>query len=163
MVVAEALREKLRGEAEGLTEKAAAMAALDDASRGHEEFRLRLEQDTKVRLAGIEAQRKVAEAQASVLASALENADIDIVGGDSQFFDKIVGAVSMGKSIDSFVDHSAVARGVAGPWLDGSANPVEDLATLLGSVSSGDVSNAALSALLLQQVRANGADKASHR
>jgi hypothetical protein len=72
----------------------------------------------------------------------------------------LVSAVSMGKSIDKFVDHSAVAKSLAGPWLEGSANPVEDLAKLLGSVNSGDVSNAALSALLLQQMRANGAEKA---
>jgi uncharacterized membrane protein YqiK len=159
-VAADAVRDRMKAEAEGLTDKAAAMAALDGASREHEEFRLRLEQDTKVRLAGIEVQQKIAEAQALVLSSALENANIDIVGGDSQFFDKLVGAVSMGKSIDKFIDHSAVARSLAGPWLDGSANPVEDLTKLLGSVNSGDVSNAAVSALLLQQMRANGSEKA---
>ena len=90
----------------------------------------------------------------AMLSSALENANVDIVGGDGQFFDRLVGAVSLGKSVDKFVDHSAVARSLAGPWLEGSANPVEDLTKLLGSVNSGDVSNAALSALLLQQVRA---------
>ena len=80
---ADGMREKLKGEAEGLTEKAAAMAALDDASRGHEEYRLRLEAEKEIRLAGINVQRQVAEAQAKVLAAGLEKADIDIVGGDS--------------------------------------------------------------------------------
>ncbi|GIJ70884.1 flotillin family protein [Virgisporangium ochraceum] len=160
-VAADAVRDRMKAEAEGLTDKAAAMAALDEASREHEEYRLRLEQETKVRLAGIEVQRSVAESQARVLSAALENANVDIVGGDSQFFDKLVGAVSLGKSVDRFVDHSAVARSLAGPWLEGSANPVEDLAKLLGSVNSGDVSNAALSALLLQQMRHNGSEKAA--
>ncbi|GAA0920984.1 hypothetical protein GCM10009557_91190 [Virgisporangium ochraceum] len=160
-VAADAVRDRMKAEAEGLTDKAPAMAALDENTREHEEYRLRLEQETKVRLAGIEVQRSVAESQARVLSAALENANVDIVGGDSQFFDKLVGAVSLGKSVDRFVDHSAVARSLAGPWLEGSANPVEDLAKLLGSVNSGDVSNAALSALLLQQMRHNGSEKAA--
>ncbi|GAB2816386.1 hypothetical protein GCM10022221_12930 [Actinocorallia aurea] len=100
---ADALREKLKGEAEGLTEKAAAMAALTEASRGHEEFRLTLEAEKELRMAGIEMQRDVAKAQAEVLAKGLESADIDIVGGDSVFFDKLVGAVALGKSADAVV------------------------------------------------------------
>ncbi|ROO91076.1 putative membrane protein YqiK [Actinocorallia herbida] len=103
---ADALREKLKGEAEGLTEKAAAMAALTEASRGHEEFRLTLEAEKELRLAGIEMQREVAKAQAEVLAKGLESADIDIVGGDSVFLDKLVGSISLGKSADAFVENA---------------------------------------------------------
>jgi len=160
-VAADAVRDRMKAEAEGLTDKAAAMAALDEASRQHEEYRLRLEQDKQVRLAGIEAQQRVAEAQASVLAEALRTADINIVGGDSVFFDRLVGAISLGRSVDGFVANSDVARSLVGPWLSGDGKPIEDLTRLLGSVNSGDVSNAALSALLLQQLRANGADKVS--
>jgi uncharacterized membrane protein YqiK len=158
-VAADAIRDRLKGEAEGLTDKAAAMAALDESSRQHEEFRLRMEAEQQVRLAAIAAQQQVAHAQARVLAAALEKADIDIVGGDSVFFDRLVGAITMGKSVDGFVAHSNVARSVAGPWLEGSVNPVEDLTRLLGSVNSGDVSNLTLSALLLQQLRSNGTEK----
>jgi uncharacterized membrane protein YqiK len=158
-VAADAVRDRMKAEAEGLTDKAAAMAALDEASRQHEEYRLRMEFDKQVRLAGIEAQRKVAEAQAAVLSAALQNADVNIVGGEG-VFDRVAGAISLGKSVDGFVANSAVARTLAGPWLDGSANPIEDLTRLLGSVNSGDVSNAALSALVLQHLRANGSDKA---
>src|SRR5690606_7552288 len=50
VVVAEALRLKLQGEAEGLRDKAAAMAELDAATREHEEFRLRLETDKEIAL-----------------------------------------------------------------------------------------------------------------
>jgi hypothetical protein len=156
IVIADAMRDKLKGEAEGLTEKAAAMAALDDASRGHEEYRLRLEAEKEIRLAGIEVQRKVAEAQASVLAKGLENADIDIVGGDSMFFDRLVGSISLGKSVDGFVEHSDVAKSLARPYLDGSSNFKDDLSRLLGSLDTADIRNLTLSAFLVQLIKAGG-------
>jgi uncharacterized membrane protein YqiK len=158
-VAADAVRDRLKGEAAGLTDKAAAMAALDEASRQHEEYRLRLEADKEIRLAGIDVQRQIAEAQARVLATGLEKANIDIVGGDSVFFDRLMSAIALGKGVDRFVGHSDVAKALAGPWLEGSANPVDDLAKLLGSVNTGDVSNVALSALLLRHLRPNGAEK----
>lgn len=139
---------RLRAEAAGLTEKAAAMAALDEASRGHEEYRLRLEADKEVRLADLETRRQVAEAQAAVLATGLESADISIVGGDTVFFDRLVSSISFGKGLDGFMDHSDTARTLAGPWLDGSASFPDDLAKMLGSVSTSDVRNLTLSALL---------------
>ncbi|GAA2474639.1 SPFH domain-containing protein [Streptomyces gobitricini] len=147
---ATAIGEKLKAEAAGLTEKAAAMAALDEASRVHEEFRLRLEAEKDIRLAGIDVQRQVAEAQATVLATGLENADINIVGGESAFFDRIVGAMSLGQSVDGFVQHSRTAQALAGPWLDGSASFTEDLTKVLGSVSTADVQNMTVSALLMK-------------
>jgi len=153
---ADALREKLKGEAEGLTEKAAAMAALDDASRGHEEFRLRLEQEKEVRLAGINAQREVAESQAMVLAAGLEKADIDIVGGDSIFFDKLMGSITLGKSVDGFVENSNVAKAFAGPYLNGDANLAEDLKQILSSLGSEDVKNLSMSAMLMKMMKDGG-------
>ncbi len=150
---ADALREKLKGEAEGLTEKAAAMAALDDASRGHEEFRLRLESERDIRLAGISAQREVAEAQAAVLAKGLEQADIDIVGGDTVFFDRLMGSIALGKGVDGFVDNSDVARQLAGPWLNGDANFTEDVKRILGSLNTDDVKNLSMSALLMKLLK----------
>jgi hypothetical protein len=153
---ADALREKLKGEAEGLTEKAAAMAALDDASRGHEEFRLRLESEKELRLAGIQAQREVAEAQATVLAKGLENADIDIVGGDTVFFDKLMGSIALGKSIDGFVDNSDVAKSLAGPWLNGEANFTDDIKQILSSLGTDDMKNLSMSAMLMKMMKDGG-------
>ncbi|MFD6278397.1 flotillin family protein [Streptomyces sp. NPDC060209] len=149
--------EKLKAEAEGLTQKAAAMAALDEASRGHEEYRLRLDAEKEIRLAEFDVQRQIAESQATVLATGLENADIDIVGGDSVFFDRLVSSVSMGRSVDGFVENSKTARALAGPWLDGRSSFTDDLTRVLGSVSSGDVQNLTVSALLMQLMRAPGA------
>ncbi|MFC5744468.1 SPFH domain-containing protein [Actinomadura rugatobispora] len=160
LVEAAAIRENLKAEAEGLTEKAGAMAALDDATRLHEEYRLRLEAEKDVRLAGIEVQRQVAEAQAAVLAAGLEGADIDIVGGDSVFFDRLVGSISLGKSVDGFVESSDVARSLAGPWLDGSARFTDDLSRLLGSLGTGGVRDLTLSALLARLIRDGGPESA---
>ncbi|MGV9727361.1 flotillin family protein [Streptomyces albogriseolus] len=153
---AEAISGRLRAEAAGLTEKAAAMAALDEASRGHEEYRLRLEAEKDVRLAGLDVQRQVAEAQATVLATGLENADINIVGGDSVFFDRLVSSISLGKGVDGFMKHSGTAQALAGPWLDGSASFTDDLSRMLGSVSTSDVRNLTVSALLTKLMRQGG-------
>ncbi|ANH92545.1 SPFH domain-containing protein [Streptomyces sp. NPDC057197] len=153
---ATAIGEKLKAEAAGLTEKAAAMAALDDASRGHEEYRLRLQAEKEIRLAGLDVQRQVAEAQATVLATGLENADIDIVGGESVFFDRLVNAVSLGKGIDGFVEHSGTAQALAKPYLDGSASIADDLGRILGSVSTADVQNLTVSALLMKLMNSGG-------
>ncbi|MGW2701551.1 flotillin family protein [Streptomyces sp. NPDC001340] len=148
--------EKLKAEAAGLTEKAAAMAALDEASRGHEEYRLRLQAEKEIRLAGLETQRQVAEAQATVLATGLENADIDIVGGESVFFDRLVSAVSLGKGVDGFVDNSRTAQALAKPWLDGSGSFTDDLSRTLGSFGTADVQNLTVSALLMKLMKSGG-------
>ncbi|WP_225100204.1 flotillin family protein [Streptomyces sp. CoH27] len=151
-----AIGEKLKAEAAGLTEKAAAMAALDDASRGHEEYRLRLQAEKEIRLAGLETQRQVAESQATVLATGLEHADIDIVGGESVFFDRLVSSISLGKGVDGFVDNSRTAQALAKPWLDGSGSFTEDLSRVLGSLGSADVRNLTVSALLMKQIKGGG-------
>ncbi|TDC47858.1 flotillin family protein [Actinomadura sp. KC345] len=156
LVEAARIRESLKAEAEGLNEKAGAMAALDEASRQHEEYRLRLETEKDIRLAGIEVQRQVAEAQAGVVAAGLESADINIVGGDSVFFDRLVGSIALGKGVDGFVQNSEVARSVAGPWLDGSGSFTDDMAKLLGAVDTGGVRDLTLSALLLRMIKSGG-------
>ncbi|MBC9718349.1 flotillin family protein [Streptomyces sp. TRM66268-LWL] len=153
---AEGIEAKLKAEAAGLTDKAAAMAALDEASRTHEEYRLRLEAEKDIRLAGLDVQRQVAEAQATVLATGLESADINIVGGESMFFDRLVGSIALGRSVDGFVQNSQTAQALAGPWLDGSASFPEDLVGLLGSVSTKDVQNLTVSALLMKLMNAGG-------
>jgi uncharacterized membrane protein YqiK len=160
LAAADGIREKLKAEAEGLTDKAAGMAAMDDATRGHEEYRLRLEAEKEIRLAGLRVQGEVAKEQATVLATGLEKADIDIVGGDTMFFDKVVGAIGVGKGLDGFVEHSDVAASLTKPWLNGSRSFPDDLTRLLGSVSTDDVKNLSLSALLMQRIRGGGADGA---
>ncbi|WP_416978184.1 SPFH domain-containing protein [Streptomyces sp. T028] len=155
---AEGIGEKLKAEAAGLTEKAEAMAALDEASRGHEEYRLRLQAEKEIRLAGLDVQKHVAEAQATVLATGLEKADINIVGGESVFFDRLVSSISLGRSVDGFVQHSETAQALARPWLDGTSSFTDDLGRVLGSVSTADVQNLTVSALLMKLMQTGGAD-----
>ncbi|WP_328941362.1 flotillin family protein [Streptomyces sp. NBC_00250] len=155
---ATAIGEKLKAEAAGLTEKAAAMAALDEASRAHEEYRLRLEAEKDIRLAGLDVQRQVAEAQATVLATGLEHADINIVGGESVFLDRLVQSIALGKSVDGFMDHSRTAQALAGPWLNGEGSFTEDLTKVLGSLTSADVQNLSVSALLAKVMKSGVLD-----
>ncbi|MGW5002709.1 flotillin family protein [Streptomyces hydrogenans] len=150
---ATAIGEKLKAEAEGLHQKAVAVAAFDEASRTHEEYRLRLEAEKDIRLAGLDVQRQVAEAQATVLATGLENAEINIVGGESVFLDRLVQSVALGRSVDGFVDHSQTAQALAGPWLNGEGAFTEDLTKVLGSLSSADVQNLSVSALLAKVMK----------
>lgn len=150
--LAEALatRERLVAEASGLTEKANAMKALDEASRGHEEYRLRLEKEREVELQAITARREIAEHQAQVLSEGLRSANIDIVGGESVFFDRLVGAVSAGKAVDGFIGKSESARTVLKDYLSGQRDLPDDLKDLLAKMgqSSGSIQNLSVAALL---------------
>jgi hypothetical protein len=94
-------------EAKGIEEKARAMKLLHEAGQQHEEFRLKLAKDREVELAAIRIQKDVAEAHSRIVGEALKNANIDIVGGENDFFEKIVRAVGTGKSVDRLVSSSA--------------------------------------------------------
>ncbi len=128
---AEAIREKMKGEADGLAEKAKAMAQLDERSRQHEEYRIRLEAERDVELSAIDARRKVAEAQAQILSDGLKTAKIDIVGGESVFFDRLVNAISYGKATDGFLNKSDGAQRLLKDWLSGEKSFAGDLKDVL--------------------------------
>ncbi|MGE0084796.1 MAG: hypothetical protein AB7S75_10270 [Desulfococcaceae bacterium] len=95
-----------QAEAKGIEGKANAMKLLDAVGRDHEEFKLELEKAKVVELAEMEIRKEVAKYQAEVLAQALKSAKIDILGGESVFFDKVVNAVIAGKTVDRFVSSS---------------------------------------------------------
>ncbi|MGW6449365.1 SPFH domain-containing protein [Lentzea sp. NPDC055074] len=153
---AEGIKERLKGEAEGLSHKAEAMAALDTATREHEEYRLRLEAEKEIRLKGIDVQREIAEAQAMVLAAGLEKADIDIIGGDTMFFDRIASSITAGKQVDGFVGGSDVVQALGSKWMDGTNNFPEDLTKILSSFTTGDAQNIAAAIALTQMAKNNG-------
>ncbi|MEV6104019.1 flotillin family protein [Streptomyces sp. NPDC051940] len=157
LAAATGLREKMQAEADGIKEKAAAMAELDATGREHEEYRLRLAAEKDIRLAGIDVHAKIAEAQATVLATGLENADINIVGGDSVFFDKLVGAVSAGRAVDGFVNNSAAVQAMAGPWLDAQDSTfTRDLAAMASGLGAGGLRDVTLAGLLTRLIAAGG-------
>ena len=105
-----AIEARMMAEAHGIAEKANAMKQLDGQAREHEEYRLRLDNDRVIALEQIKARVQMTEQQAKVMAEAMTHADIKIVGGDGQFFDRFVRAVSLGSSIDGVVENSEVAR-----------------------------------------------------
>jgi uncharacterized membrane protein YqiK len=103
---ASALQARLVAEAAGIAKKAESMKTLDEASRGHEEFRLKLDKEKSIELETIHAKKDVAAAQAQILAQAFSNAKFNIVGGDGAFFDRFVKAVSVGQAIDGVMESS---------------------------------------------------------
>ena len=117
---AHAIELRMLAEAKGLAEKATAMQNLQGSAREHEEFRLRLENERVIALEQIKARIQMSEAQAKVMATAMGNADIKIVGGDGQFFDRFVKAVALGQSIDGVFDNSEVVRKAVGDRLNGN-------------------------------------------
>ncbi|MBL1067720.1 SPFH domain-containing protein [Streptomyces sp. 7-21] len=158
---AEALREKGMAEAEALREKAGAMAALDSAGRDHEEYRMRLQAEKDIRLAGIEVQQKIAESQASLISTGLENAKIDIVGGESVFFDRLIGAVTAAKGVDGFIDRSEHVQALAGPWLDQESSTfTRDLTAMLGGLGPGGLRDLTLAGLLGRLASASSGERA---
>lgn len=124
-------RELYNAEAEGIDRKAEAMKKLDGVGKEHEEFKLRLDKDKQVELAQINIQKSIADAQAEVLSNALKSANIDIVGGESVFFDKIVGAITTGKSMDRTVNNSEIFSKVKTQLLEDPSG-----ATLLDQIKS---------------------------
>lgn len=107
---AEVIRQRLKAEADGLTDKFKSMDYLSDTARAHEEFRMRLEKQFEQAMASIEANKEIAREQADVLAAALSKTNIEIVGGDGNFFNTFSKALSLGKAVDGFMDKSSFAK-----------------------------------------------------
>ncbi len=158
-----AIEKRMLAEAKGLAEKASAMKALEGTPREHEEFRLRLETDRAIALEQIKARTQIAEQQAKVMAETMGHADIKIVGGDGQFFDRFVKAVSLGSSIDGVLDSSAAVRQAVGERLPGNGHgaggaarsPEATLAGVLGHlmIKADDTTRGKLKELLEQARR----------
>jgi len=148
-----AIQEKLMAEARGLAEKATSMKALDGVGRDHEEFRLRLAKERDVELESIRVRKDVAEAQAQVLAQAFSNAKFQIVGGDGEFFERFVKAVTVGTSVDGALEHGEALRTVAQPYLTGEKDLSADLKDILSKPGlTNDAQNLAVAALLHRMV-----------
>lgn len=150
---AEVSRLKFEAEAEGINRKAEAMKLLEEAGQAHEEFKLRLEKEKAVELAGIHIQKDIAEAQAAVMGEAMKSAKIEIIGGESKFFDQIAGAISRGKSVDRLVANSEVLGDVKETFFNGDPDyfkaQLREWAGQFG-VTSEDVKNLTVGAALAQ-------------
>ena len=158
---AEVVREKALAEAKGIEEKAEAMKKLDGVGKEHEEFKLQLQKEKDIELAQINIQKDIAGAQAEVLSTALKSAKIDIVGGETMFFENIVKQVSNAKGFDHLIDNSKHATDIKNALIDEDgggdlAGKVRSLADKYG-ISSNDIKNLTITAALIKLQQAASA------
>lgn len=151
---AKVMSEKFTADADGIRQKAEAMKILDGVSKDHEEFKLTLEKDKEIELAHISIQKDIAEAQAQVISEALRAANIEIVGGETMFFDQIMGAVTKGKSADRLISSSHVLNDVMDTFFntENGASFKDKLRSFVDQfgISSDELRNLSVSALLLK-------------
>jgi uncharacterized membrane protein YqiK len=148
---ADVSRLKFDAEAEGINKKAEAMKLFENAGQAHEEFKLRLEKEKTVELAGITVDREIAEAQARVIGEAMKSAKIEIIGGEGKFFEQIAGSISRGKSVDRMVGNSQVLADVKDTFFNGDPeyfkSQLREFAGQFG-VTTEDVKNLSIGAVL---------------
>lgn len=155
--LAEAQGAEKMGLAEALakTEMAKAIELFNKASQDHEEFRLQLDKDKDVELADINIKKDIADAQARVMGEALKSANIDLVGGEQDFFNRVVSSVSQGKVVDRLVDNSQTITDVKNTFFNGDPDHLKNkLAGWIkaSGLKSEDVKNLTISALLASMV-----------
>ncbi|HIB36118.1 SPFH domain-containing protein [Mesonia sp.] len=161
---AEVIKEKALADAAGIEEKAAAMKKLDGVGKDHEEFKLRLDKELQIDLANINIQKDIADAQAQVLGDALKQAKIDIVGGETMFFDNIVSQISRGKGIDRLVQNSENIQQVKDSILgsdDIQGNLLERIREFAAKygISTEDLKNLTIANLLMDLKNRSNSDK----
>jgi uncharacterized membrane protein YqiK len=151
--------EKLNAEAKGIHAKAEAMKALEGQGWAHEEFRLKLEAVKELELEAIRIKQAIAEAQAKLMSEAFGNADIKIVGGEGEFFDKFIKAISFGHAVDSAVGESDTLQTVFGDYLAGGKSLPEDLKEMLQGLDAGSLRDLSLAGLASKLAAGKGADQ----
>ncbi len=144
---------KYHAEADGIRDKAEAMKIFDEVGKEHEEFKIRINKDKEVELAGINIQKDIAAEQAKIVGEALKSARIDIVGGDNNFFNRLVNSITTGKAVDRMIDNSETLSSLKSTLLGGDAElnrqNIARFITQFG-VSSEDVKNLSVSALVVK-------------
>ncbi|MFT5276403.1 MAG: putative membrane protein YqiK [Glaciecola sp.] len=155
---AEVMAKKAEAEAEGMTQKFAAMATMSSEQKNHEEFRMRLDKQHEQVLKSIDTNVEIAQQQAIVLAEALKQANIDIVGGDTAYFDSFVKSISVGKSIDGTIGKSETLGTAFAPHFNGEASFVEDAKELVAGFgnASGNAKDTAITALVAKFLKESG-------
>ncbi len=159
---ADATQNQMLAEAEGIAKKMTAMKSMEGSAREHEEFRLRLENQRVIQLEGLNIQARIAAEQAKVMGAAFANAKIDIVGGDGQFFDRFVNAVSLGKSLDAGIGKSNIASTLLEEYTTGERSLPSDIKEILlrPALSAGDLKDLGIAAALAKLAGDTaGADK----
>ncbi len=138
-------------EAKAIHQKAEAMKLFHEAGKEHEEFKLKLAKERDVELAAIHVQKDIAQANSNIVGEALKHSNIDIVGGENDFFEKIVRAVGTGKAVDRMVNNSATLTDIKTTFFNGDSEhfktQVRQWIKDFG-IKSEDVKNLTIAALL---------------
>jgi len=144
------IADRFGAEAEGLEKKFVAMKQMDVNTREHEEYRMRLDLNHTETMKGIDANVDIAHDQAEVLSTALGDANIDIVGGNGDYFEKFVNALAVGKSIDGVADKSKIVTKAIEGHMNGEESIVGDIKEIIAGLSagSGSIQNLTVSAFL---------------
>ncbi len=144
---------KYHAEADGIRDKAEAMKIFDAVGKDHEEFKLRLNKDKEIELAGIHITKDIAQEQAKIVTEGLKSAKIDIIGGENQFFERLVNSITTGKSIDRMVGNSQVLGDVKDTLLGSDSETTKEQIQKFISqfgVTSEDIKNLSISALMMK-------------
>ncbi|MGV3640744.1 MAG: flotillin family protein, partial [Adhaeribacter sp.] len=109
-------------------------------------------------------QKDIAASQAEVISEALKAAKIDIVGGETMFFDQIVGSITRGKAVDRLVGNSEVLGTVKDTFFHANGKGQVDFRENLQrfvhqfGLNAEEVRNLSVSALLFKLMQ-SGADE----
>jgi uncharacterized membrane protein YqiK len=143
-----AIEARLKGEAAGLVEKAEAMKQLEGVGKEYDLAVRQIDASTQVRLASVEAGRDAAKAQAEAMASALNNANVSIVGGTDMFVDRIMGAAAAGRAVETFANSSDAANAIAAPYTSGEKDLVQLLGSTIAGLGAGGLANLSIARVL---------------
>ena len=158
---AKGIQEKALAEATGLREKQDVLNAMSEQAREFETFGLRLNQERELTLAKLDNSVDLAEKQAGVLATALSEANINIMGGDGEFLRQFMSSITVGKSIDGLVNESDTVKTLFKDHLNGDRNIMDDLGGVLAGANqtSETMKNFNMSKLLSTLNNADDAQK----
>ena len=152
---AKVLELKYHADADGIRDKAEAMKIFDAVGKEHEEFKLRLNKDLEIELAEINIRKEIAAEQAKIVGEALKAANIEIIGGENQFFERLVNAITTGKSVDRAVNNSRVLtdlkEGLIGSDEQTAAQQIRRFVSQFG-LKSEDIKNLTVSALVAKLI-----------
>jgi uncharacterized membrane protein YqiK len=162
---ASAVAARFAAESTGLKNKFAAMSAMSEQTRAHEELRMQMDYAHIQALKGMDANQAIAKEQAAVLARALQQAKIEIVGGDGDYFQKFMNSLSLGKGIDGAISKSELLSQATKEHRAGKRDLIGDVKDIVGALgnASSEVRDLSVTTLIQQLLTSGKTDKAALR
>lgn len=135
---AQAIAARFAAEATGLRDKFDAMKQMSEETRAHEEHRMALDYQHAENLKSIDANETIAHQQAAVLAAAIKQAKIEVIGGDGAYFERFMNSLSIGKAIEGTVSKSELLTQATREHRSGDRDLIEDVKGLIAAVGGPD-------------------------